>query len=118
MSPHELAADLLAERGIRPHSIIGGTRMQSLIAEAVMRDRAQRADIPRVIHFVEGDWDLDFDEDSGDEAWWIELQLLDPETASSTVRPHLAVLCVSDVEAAGLRDALDQIITEGRRRFR
>ena len=116
MSPQEIAAAKLAERGIRSFSLVGGSRVERMIAEAIEQDRR---DYPRVIkrqtlRFTDEDWALEFDEDSGEEAWWITLQLLDPELRDDC----LAELSLSDVEAERLIGHLQDMITTGRRRFR
>lgn len=124
----DFATEILEEQGVRQFSLVGGARAHRLISWAIDRareDDRQRQAVgrtirasreqrkPETIRFVEGQWDLDFDEDSGDEAWWIELQLLDKESGA-----HLATLTLSDVEAHGLVDAMLKMISEGRERFR
>lgn len=115
----------MEEFGIRPFSIVGGRRVAAIV-EAVVAATLQvmhrLPDYPGVIgrqtlRFTAQDWALDFDEESGEEAWWIQLQLLDPEQRAASIVDHLAEVSLSDIEAIALRDALDQIITEGRRRF-
>jgi hypothetical protein len=118
-----LAEELLREQGIRPYSLMGGERAKHFIAWGIDRaredDRQRRADSPgESIRFVEGDWAFDIDEEqASDEAWWVDLQLLDPRDVGSWTRRVAATLSLSDVELEGLIKAAQDILAEGRRRF-
>ena len=75
----------MKEYGIRPFSIVGGSRVAAIVRAVVIAtiQALRQLDYPPVIErrtllFTDDDWALDFDEESGEEAWWITLQLLDP----------------------------------------
>jgi hypothetical protein len=121
----EIAAELLREQGIRAFSLLGGVRAEHYMAWAIDRareeDRQRRADSPgesETLYLKDGDWAFDIDDDScSEEAWWVELQLFDPEDESDQVRTVIAELSLSDVELEGLITAATDILSEGRARF-
>lgn len=113
---------VLEEAGIRPFSIVGGARLSNLLHKAIELDRARREpDSPgesETLYLKDGDWAFDIDDDScSEEAWWVELQLFDPEDESDQVRTVIAELSLSDVELEGLITAATDILNEGRARF-
>lgn len=107
---------ILKEAGIRPFSLVGGARLETLLFKAIELDRARRDSPGESLH-VEGDWAFDFDEQSGDDAWWVELQLFDHADTDLHIRHVVATLSLSDVELEGLIRAATEIIAEGRNRF-
>lgn len=115
--PREVAMEICREFDVKAYSIVGGQRVAKMLKAAIERDRADREQPRRTLQFTAQDWALDLDEESGEEAWWITLQLLDPEQRANTIVDHLAELSLSDVEAHALVDGLLAIIAEGRNRF-
>jgi hypothetical protein len=118
----DIASDLMANAGVGPFSIISGQRLRRMLQSAAEQGMAL-ADIPRdigrrTLRFTDEDWALSFDEESGEEAWWITLELLDPEQRGDDIVDHLAELSLSDVEAERLIGHLQDMIATGRRRFR
>jgi hypothetical protein len=100
--------------GVKPFSIVGGQRLTNIVQSAV---RHALSDSPGELQYHDGDWAFDIDEESGEEAVWIDLQLFDPDDPDPSVRHVNAVLTLSDVELRGLVEAGQEILAESRRRF-
>jgi hypothetical protein len=66
---------------------------------------------PTLLTFYEEHYDLGFDEQSTDDGWWMQLELIDDNGDTR------AALALTDVEALTLAEKLTDLVTEGRKRY-